>query len=98
MSRISVRHNAKDVYMVNATLLKAGPKINRVMFEGHNNYWPTMYAEQVSPGRWAVDVEFFDQMYEQQNYKKIIMVKATFARNKQKVPSPRIKMPRLGKN
>ena len=93
---ISVTHKGNECYFVDATLIKEDPQIYTVMFKDKLQKWPKANVEMVGTGRFAVKIEFYDIMNDQNLFKRTAMVKATFRRNKQKIPKPR--MPRLGKN
>lgn len=92
---VSVTHKGNEVYMVDAQLIADGVKTMRVMFRGKQYFWPKTNAEMVAPGRFALKIEFYDILFNQDLFKKTTMVRATFRRNGHKVPRPRL---RIGKN
>lgn len=92
---ISVTHKGNEVYMLSATLIADGQKTMRVMYQGKMMFWPKANVEMVAPGRFAMKIEQYDILFNQDLFKKTTMVKATFQRNMGKVPKPRL---RIGKN
>jgi hypothetical protein len=94
--RVVVQHKNQDCYIIDAILVKDGQKTMRVSYEGKPYFFPKRTCEFISPGKCAIQIEQFDMLFDQDRFKKTVMVKAVFRRNNQKVPAPRLK--RIGKN
>jgi len=93
--KLSVTHKGREVYMLSATLIADGKKTMRVMYQGRMYFWPKVNVEMTAPGTFAMTIEQYDILFNQDLFKKTTMVKATFRRNGQKVPKPRL---RISKN
>ena len=88
---IAVDHKGNQCYIVDAELVANGKKTMRIKFQGKIYFWPHVHCEFVSTGRCAIKVEFYDMLFQQDKFKKTIMVKATFIRNMGRVPVPKLR-------
>jgi len=68
-------YKGNDVYFVDAQLLAAGKKTNRVKFNGKVYFWPVIHSEQIAPSRWAIRRSFYHVMFQQEKTKAVIKSK-----------------------
>lgn len=91
MERMPIIHEGVECYVIDGTLISDGTKTMRVAIEGRKYFLPKAHAKIFSPGRFAIKCEMYDILFDQDKFKKTIMVKATFLRNMGKVPVPKLR-------
>lgn len=88
---IVTKHRGEDCYVIDAHLVKDGARTMRVSIEGKPYFLPKVHAEFVSTGRCAIKIELYDALFNQDKFKKTVMVKASFVRNMGHVPVPKLR-------
>jgi hypothetical protein len=72
---IAVHHKGGLAYFIDADLIEETPDVYKVRFKGKMAVWPKKNVDMITKNRFAVRVEFWDIMYNQDEFKRLTMKK-----------------------